>query len=79
MSKRDDEQVSYLARRPWLLVTGGMIIIGIVNVGLGVWLFADPTPEEETEIPSFMPPREDAGADDVMPDAGPEPAAPPAP
>lgn len=74
MSDHGEEKISPLARRPWFLITGGMIIIGIVNIALGLWLFDDPTVEEEVEIPSFMPPREDAGTD--APDASAEAIAP---
>jgi hypothetical protein len=77
VSNHGDETISPLARRPWFLITGGMIIIGVVNVALGLWLFDDPTVEEEQEIPSFMPPLEDAappGTDFQPIDAGLEPS-----
>jgi len=27
-------------RRTWIPVTGGMILIGVVNVALGLWLYS---------------------------------------
>jgi hypothetical protein len=65
-------------RRYWLTVTGGMILIMAVNVGLGVWLY-DTSPRKLPTV--VQPPAIDGGVDaapllDGVPiDAGPDAAA----
>ena len=54
-------------RRYWLTVTGGMIFIMAVNVGLGLWMY-DTTPRKLPHIeqpPSIV----DAGVDALPGDA----------
>jgi hypothetical protein len=38
-------------RRYWLPVTGGMILIGIVNVALGLCSYEDPVAPQRMEVP----------------------------
>ncbi len=66
-------------RRYWIPVTGGMILIGIINVGLGYLMWPDTPLDRVPErivpvIPTsqFARPPRDAGPDaaiDAMPDA----------
>jgi len=37
-------------RRTWLTVTGGMIVIGAVNVAIGMCLYKGDTPHERIEL-----------------------------
>ena len=63
-------------RRYWIPVTGGMILIGIVNLALGYWMWPD-TPLDrvpERIIPvvpksPYEKPMVDAGPDAATPDA----------
>lgn len=62
-------------RRYWIPVTGGMILIGIINVAIGYWMWPDTPLDRVPErivpvIPTsqFAKPPRDAGAD-ATPDA----------
>ncbi len=57
-------------RRYWLPVTGGMILIGIINVGLGLWLY-----ETRPRKPPYRPPV-DAGVPTAPPGGDPGAAVP---
>jgi hypothetical protein len=47
-------------RRTWLPVTGGMILIGLINLAIGFWLWSDrPQPKGK----AYAPPPIDAGVD----------------
>ena len=61
-------------RRYWLTVTGGMLLIMAINVGLGFWLY-DTSPRK---LPTVVQPRAidagvglDAGTPDAAPTASP--------
>jgi hypothetical protein len=56
-------------RRYWLPVTGGMILIGAINVGLGLCAY-EPPPPPPTKIPLTLP------AATYRPSHGGSPAAP---
>jgi hypothetical protein len=52
-------------RRYWLPVTGGMLLIGAINLGLGYCAY-EPPPPEPTKIELVIPPSPysvDAGLD----------------
>ena len=63
MSKDRAAPFSRKHRRYWIPVTGGMLLIGAVNVALGWWSYeAPPTRTEKIEL--VLPPptaRDDAG------------------
>jgi hypothetical protein len=45
-------------RRIWIPVTGGMVLIGLINVGIGWWSYVPPPPEPariELVIPAATP------------------------
>ena len=51
-------------RRYWITVTGGMILIMTVNVGLGLWLYYDSkAPRGDGPPPPPPPSLVDAGVD----------------
>jgi hypothetical protein len=61
-------------RRYWLPVTGGMILIGIINVAIGYWMWPDTSLDRVPErivpvVPrsQYAKPASDAGA--ASPDA----------
>jgi hypothetical protein len=59
-------------RRYWIPVTGGMILIGLVNLGIGFWSYEAPstkTEKMELELPTIY---RDAGASDAPIDAAPD-------
>jgi hypothetical protein len=37
-------------RKYWLPVTGGMLLIGAINVGIGFWTYKEPPPPERMEL-----------------------------
>jgi hypothetical protein len=45
-------------RKYWLPVTGGMLLIGAINVAIGFWTYEEPPPPEriEVEIPGARAP-----------------------
>jgi hypothetical protein len=49
-------------RRYWLTVTGGMILIMSINVGLGIWLY-DTKPRKLPTVTQPPPTELDAGVD----------------
>ena len=59
-------------RRYWLTITGGMILIMTVNVGLGVWLY-DTKPRKLPTIEQPPPTLIDAGVDAPAPPTPPTP------
>ena len=58
-------------RRTWIPVTGGMVVIGLINLGIGLYLYS----QWEGDAPRTPRPRIDAGVPPV--DAGVD--APPTP
>ncbi len=52
----------------WLLVTGGMILLGTVNIVVGLMAYPDPPAEDE---PPAAVTTADAGASSPLLDAGP--------
>lgn len=58
-------------RRTWIPVTGGMVLIGAINLGIGLYLYSS----WEGDAPRTPRPRVDAGvpADAGVPDAAPTP------
>jgi hypothetical protein len=58
-------------RRTWIPVTGGMVLIGLINLGIGIYLYS----QWEGDAPRTMKKRPDAGV--PAPDAGVD--APPTP
>ncbi len=44
-------------RKYWIPVTGGMLLIGAINVGLGLWGYENPPPPQriEVKIPGAAP------------------------
>ena len=67
-------------RRYWLPVTGGMLLIGAINVGLGYCSYDGPPPPPQ-KIELVLPPPSpsfgfDAGVDAPAPPPGPPPPAP---
>ena len=78
MSKDRAAPFSRKHRRYWLPVTGGMILIGAINVVLGYCAYEPPPPAPQ-KIELVLPPSPyapgagtaaDAGADGATPDAG---------
>ena len=69
-------------RKYWLPVTGGMILIGAINIGLGYCAYERPPPAPQ-KIELTLPPSTYARDAGVMVDAAPAPdgpdAAPPTP
>lgn len=68
MSKDRAAPFSRKHRRYWIPVTGGMILIGIINLIIG-YLSYDPPPEKreqmELQIPTLDGGRPDAGTADA--------------
>lgn len=64
MAKDRARPFSRKHRRYWLTITGGMIFIMAINVGLGVWLY-DTRPRSLPTVE--QPPAIDAGPDDAAP------------
>ena len=64
MAKDRGRPFSRKHRRYWLPVTGGMLLIGAINVGLGFWMWPDdPKGPIENIIPVIPEPSlRDAGA-----------------
>ncbi len=58
-------------RRTWIPVTGGMILIGVLNVGVGIWLYRTgpkDVPRTEAVKPRYYGgPALDAGMHDATP------------
>lgn len=56
-------------RRTWIPVTGGMVLIGVINVGIGIYLYrswpgdAPRTPPARPAAPAAI----DAGVPDATP------------
>lgn len=50
MSKDRAAPFSRKHRRYWIPVTGGMILIGVINVGLGVWSYKEAPKSERMEV-----------------------------
>lgn len=69
MSKDRAAPFSRKHRRTWLPVTGGMILIGAINVALGMCSYEEP-PSKFEKIELVIPPRSsDAGVDALASDA----------
>ena len=69
MSKDRAAPFSRKHRRYWLTVTGGMLLIGAINVVIGFMSYDPPTgkPEKiEFDLPTIY---RDAGVDAPLPDA----------
>ena len=80
MSKDRAAPFSRKHRKYWLPVTGGMLLIGAINVGLGYCSYEGPPPPPQ-KIPLVLPPSTyatDAGVDAASP-AAVAPGAPVAP
>ncbi len=75
MSKDRAAPFSRKHRRYWLPVTGGMLLIGAINVGLGFCAYEGPPPEPEKIVPVIPPSPYDV---DAGVDAAPRAPAPPA-
>ncbi len=43
-------------RRYWIPITGGMLLIGVINVGLGLCVYDPPPPPPQRIIPTLPPP-----------------------
>lgn len=56
MSKDRARPFSRKHRKYWIPVTGGMLLIGAMNVGIGICAYEPPPPEPERIIP-VLPPR----------------------
>ncbi len=67
MSKDRAAPFSRKHRRYWLTITGGMIVIGFINLAIGFWSYDEPsTKHEKIEL---VLPGSDAGVTDAAPDA----------
>ena len=73
MSKDRAAPFSRKHRRYWLPVTGGMILIGAINVGIGYCAYEAPPPAPQ-KIELVIPPSPYAAAADAGVDDAPAPA-----
>lgn len=62
MAKDRARPFSRKHRRYWIPVTGGMLLLGAINVAIGAWTYE--TPREPQRIELVLP-RRDAGATDA--------------
>ena len=56
MSKDRARPFSRKHRKYWIPVTGGMLLIGVINVGIGFCVYESPPPPPERIIPVLPPP-----------------------
>ena len=56
MSKDRAAPFSRKHRRYWLPVTGGMLLIGAINLALGYWAYDPPSPSAPQKIELVIPP-----------------------
>jgi hypothetical protein len=58
-------------RRYWLPVTGGMILIGLVNVAIGYWMWPKTDLERKTEVIKLTLPAPTNARPDARPEIAP--------